>query len=211
MARKLKSVFVFIMATVMMMSFQNCSDSSEQRDQEVFKTDLSLLLFEEDFSKNKVSLYSYDQKTNEESLFSVKRLDKVNVEISENKTNFLCSVKEENPFDIFLETIGSMRISHPSRVSIESKACSNFELPSQYLIVNVDSKETYIVFKNTSAQNCTSFNADLLIKSGKRVFIAENISSDEVNELVFQSQEMLDVLPCTEESSKSSTISKLFK
>lgn len=197
MVRNLRSFFIFLMATILMLGFQNCSNVTDINDQEVVNTNLSLLV-DSKISADEVSLYSYDKNTNEESLFSIRRIDSVSFQIKENDKDYLCSVSSENAFDTLIETINSVRVSHPNKISKETSVCSSYDLPSQYLVINSSHENIYVVFKNKFEDDCLSFNSDVLMKAGKRAFITDSADSDEINEMFLNSQDMLDILSCTE-------------
>lgn len=189
------TVSLFIMGFIMVLGFQNCSSSNFSEDDLIKEVPLSSINIDDTKYNNGLS-FNLLTKTegNTTSEFKIQKTSDHSYSAQSGLSIITCNLGHPNPMEELMEMTDVAKVTHPTLLS-DIEVCE----PSDEKFIHFKIGETSPVYLVAYSQpeNCLTDDPQRLMVEGKRVFIIENISFEEIETLVDESRTLSETELCT--------------
>lgn len=193
------TVSLFIMGLIMVLGFQNCGSSTFSGDDLIQKTPLSSINIDDTKYKEGLSFSLISQIDSEiTSEFKVQKTSENNYAAQSGQSIITCTLGDPNPMEELMEITDVASVTHPTFLS-EIELCD--PLDGKFIHFKIGETSPVYLVPYSQPNNCLTDDPQRLLGEGKRVFIVENISYEEIETLVDESTALAETDLCTVNSS----------
>lgn len=195
-SKKFRSFWIFVTGAILVLGFQNCG-SSVSITPLVTDVELDSLLESglESLPPNHSVALSSENADGSLDLYRVTPLDETRFNVSNNNNSEICSSDGVDPYRELANISSYLRVSNPDSID-QSQACDFSDRPRQMLVLGSGEDAIYLIFKDFDSDNCLSDDPKKLELQEKKVYVVNNVGSEEINDMVFNSKQMQGISSC---------------
>lgn len=191
MKRQIRVFWLAVVGSVLAFSFQNCGGAAFDSSDYVKDAPLSSITgqgnvgdtqYKEGFSFNLLSSDSAQTKTK----FRASKTDDGQYRLLDENSVVNCSLDDATSIEDLLQFSESVKVSNPLVLSEIPEVCQSTDGSFQHLKIG-DQSPIYLIPADEQS-GCLLDEPSKLIAEGKRVFIIENISFDEIESMIAASK-----------------------
>jgi hypothetical protein len=183
------------MGFIMVLGFQNCGNSTFNEDDLIQDTPLSSIDIDDTkYNKGLSFTLLAKNEVNTLSEFKVQKTSDHNYSAQNGLSIITCTLGDPNPMEELMEITDAAKVTHPTFLS-EIEICDPEDGKSIHFKIGETSPVYLVAY--SQPENCLMDDPQRLMNEGKRVFIIENISFEEVETLVDESKALSETELCT--------------
>ncbi len=192
---------LLVMGLILVLGFQNCGDAKFiDQDDLIQGKPLSSI-----YNNGRVSIdntkftgglsFSYILKTDTEtsSIFQVKKISGNSYSAQEGGRFSTCVLENPNAMEELMQITEVATVTHPSFLA-QPEICD--PLNGYFFHFKIGEKSPIYLIAKSSADNCLLDDPQRLLDEGKRVFVINNLSFEEIETLITESQAIANSNSC---------------